>query len=109
MAEEVRRIGKRYFLQTPNRYFPIEPHFFFPLFQFLPLTVKVRLVMIFPLTPRGRIRDREQAVRTVGEIRLLTRTELQELFPGATFKPEKFLGLTKSFVVYDGFRVMASA
>jgi hypothetical protein len=109
MAEEVRRVGRRYFLQTPNRYFPIEPHFFFPLFQFLPLSVKVSLLMILPLTPRGRIRDREQAVRAVTEIRLLTRAELQELFPGATLKQERFLGLTKSFVVFDGFRVMTSA
>ena len=27
MADEIKRVGKIYFLQTPNYYFPIEPHF----------------------------------------------------------------------------------
>lgn len=49
MANEVMRVGKRYLLQTPNLYFPIEPHFVFPLFQFLPLEVKVWLMTHFDL------------------------------------------------------------
>ena len=38
MADEIRRVGKRYFVQTPNAYFPLEPHFLVPGFQFMPLT-----------------------------------------------------------------------
>ena len=39
MAEEIQRVGRRFFVQTPNRRFPVEPHTVFPLFQFLPLAV----------------------------------------------------------------------
>ena len=34
MADEMKRVGKKMFLQTPNRYFLLEPHFLFPFFQF---------------------------------------------------------------------------
>ena len=108
MADELRRVGRRYFLQTPNRYFPIEPHFYFPLFQFLPLSVRVAFLMNLPLAHRGRIRERDRAVAKATEIRLLNRKELTGLFPGATVTPEKFFGLTKSFVLFDGFKVTAS-
>jgi hypothetical protein len=37
MAQEIKRVGKRYYIQIPYLYFPIEPHFVFPLFQFLPI------------------------------------------------------------------------
>lgn len=49
MAEEVRRVGKRYFIQTPNLYFPIEPHFLFPFFQFMPLVTRAWLLRRFKL------------------------------------------------------------
>jgi ubiquinone/menaquinone biosynthesis C-methylase UbiE len=103
MAEEVRRVGRRYFLQTPNRSFPVEPHFLFPFFQFLPLRFRVFLIFHFDLGWYQRIPDKQKATETVSSIRLLTERELRELFPGAMIYREKFFGMTKSFIVYDGW------
>ncbi|MBC8844888.1 class I SAM-dependent methyltransferase, partial [Escherichia coli] len=43
MAKEVLRVGKYHFIQTPNYWFPIEPHWVFPFFQFLPKSIRIRL------------------------------------------------------------------
>jgi hypothetical protein len=100
MAEEVRRVGKRYYVQTPNRYFPVEPHFLFPAFQFLPVAVRVWLLRHCQLGWYSRIPDRRQALREVASIRLLTKAEMKRLFPEARLFEERFLGLVKSFVAY---------
>ncbi len=103
MAEEVQRVGERYYVQTPNRFFFMEPHFLFPFFQFLPLSFRVFLVTHFNLGWRGKILERQEALQAVKEIRLLTEKELKHLFPGAKIYREKLLGLTKSFIVYKGW------
>lgn len=100
MASEIMRVGRRYVVQTPNRNFPIEPHFVFPFFDALPVWTKVWLVMHFSLGWYPRIEDEHVARRAVTSIRLLTHGELVRLFPGATICCERVLGLTKSFLVY---------
>jgi hypothetical protein len=104
MASECQRVGQHYFIQTPNRYFPIEPHFLFPFFQFLPRQARVRLVRRFDLGWMGRHPDPVQAAAVVDEIRLMTRRELERLFPGGMVWTERFAGMAKSFVVYGGAR-----
>ncbi len=103
MAAEVRRVGARYFVQTPNRWFPIEPHFFFPGFQFLPLAARVALVRRFALGYHEALPERDQALRAVTEIRLLGTSELRELFPGAGIYRERVLGMTKSLTAFGGW------
>lgn len=99
-AKEIRRVGKRYFIQTPNYYFPIEPHFVFPFFQFLPLSVRTFLLMHFNLGWIKKAENVKSAKEIIGSIRLLKEGELKILFPDATIFKEKFLGFTKSFIMY---------
>jgi 2-polyprenyl-3-methyl-5-hydroxy-6-metoxy-1,4-benzoquinol methylase len=103
MATEVRRVGLRFFVQTPNRHFPLEPHFLFPGFQFLPVAARVALVRRLALGYHEALPDPEDARRAVEEIRLLDAQELRQLFPEAELYRERVLGLTKSFVAYGGW------
>lgn len=103
MAQEVKRVGERYFVQTPNYYFPVEPHFLFFGFHWLPLEVRARLHSRFDLGWRKRVPDLEKARREVARVRLLRKREMRQLFPDGRLYEERFLGLTKSFVVYGGW------
>ena len=100
MAREVQRVGRFIYIQTPNRGFPIEPHFEFPFFQHLPLAWRVHLVRRFDLGWYKRIPDPTAARQAVESIRLLSRHEVQLLFPDAAIFTERFLGLAKSFVAF---------
>lgn len=106
MAEEVKRVGERYFIQTPNRFFPIEPRFIFPFFQFLPSALQVFLVRysnFLMCYPRRAITDKQDALDAIDFARLLTKKELKAMFPGESIYKEKLLGMTKSLIVYDGW------
>jgi len=103
MANEVERVGLRYFVQTPNKRFPLEPHFLFPFFQYLPSGVRAQMVHRFDVGWYKRIPSIEKAKEEVDSIQLLTKRKFADLFPGATIYEEKILGLTKSFVAYRGW------
>ena len=89
-ASEIRRVGQRYFVQTPNRYFPIEPHYQFPLFQFLPRRLQRAINGRFSLgwREKGHWED----------VNLLSARQLRRLFPDAEIHRERVAGLTKSLM-----------
>ena len=103
MAKEIRRVAKRYFVQTPNKNFFLEPHFHFPYSQFFPVRLRVWLLMRFDLGWYKKEPDETRARKEVEEVRLLTQKEFHALFPGSTLYKEKILGLKKSFVAYAGW------
>jgi 2-polyprenyl-3-methyl-5-hydroxy-6-metoxy-1,4-benzoquinol methylase len=101
MAKEVLRVGKYHFIQTPNYWFPIEPHWVFPFFQFLPRTIRVWLTHHFSLGHIPRMSDRAKAINQVEEIRLLRFSEYRMLFPHSAIYIEKFAGFNKSFIAHN--------
>ena len=99
MAREIRRVAKGYFVQTPNKWFPIEPHFLVPFWQFLPYWFRARMLMRRNLGYVFRVQDYLLAKATIEEIRLLTAREMRWLFPDGEIYREKLGPLTKSIVV----------
>ena len=82
-AAEVRRVARGWFVQTPARSFPIEPHALLPFAHWLPPGLRRHY---WRLGAMGHWED----------IRLLGRRELEALFGPA--QPERVGPLTKSWV-----------
>jgi SAM-dependent methyltransferase len=87
MAQEVLRVGKSFFIQVPNKHFPIEPHFFVPFMQYLPVRVQVKITSLL--------------FRFDEPIYLPSRRTLNRIFPSdCHISAEKFMGLTKAFYIW---------
>ena len=99
MANEMLRVARHGFLQTPNRYFFMEPHFLFPFFQFLPQFVRTEIVYRFDTGHYKKAESRSEAKQLVGSINLLSGRQLRFLFPRAEIKKKKWFGMTKSYIV----------
>lgn len=98
-AAEVRRLGRNgYFVQTPNRFFPIEPHYLAPLVQFVPKWIRPGVVRW--MTPWGWLTKptRTRCIKLCREIRLLDARDMKRLFPDAEIVRERIFGVTKSLI-----------
>lgn len=99
MALEVRRVGKKHFIQTPNFYFPVEPHFQAIFFHWMPRWLRVLLTRIFSLGHFPRAKTKQHAEEIVDSAQLLAFKDVEVLFPMSIIHREKVFGLTKSFIV----------
>ena len=101
-AAEMARVGRAYWVQTPNRWFPIEQHLLTPFLHWFPQRWQRSLAPRFNLW-RLLVRaspDRRQYYieHYLGEIRLLSAAGLRQLFPDGQVVRERFCGWTKSLV-----------
>lgn len=96
-ADETRRVGIRYYLQTPNFWFPVDPHYAVPFFHWLPDCIQVYL---FTVVNVGYARKCEfnVALGWVDSTKIVSAGMIRKLFPDATIRKERFLGLAKSTI-----------
>lgn len=96
-ASEIRRVGKSYFVQTPNKRFPIEPHLIAPFVHYLPRHWQRPL---YPYTGWGLLSRPTVAEMDAqfADLRLLNEREFTALFPDAIISKERVAGLVKSLV-----------
>ncbi|MDC8002350.1 class I SAM-dependent methyltransferase [Aequorivita todarodis] len=100
MAQEVQRVGKNHYIQTPYKYFFVEPHYLLPYFQFLPKKAKIFILSKTKLS-RGTKISTEEAKDQAEQIVLVSKKRMKQLFPGSKIYKEKFLGMTKSLTAYS--------
>jgi hypothetical protein len=101
-AAEIARVGRAYWVQTPNRGFPVEPHMMTPFLHYLPSAWQERIARRFTV---WALIERPSADRWkfyidhyLRDIRLLDAGEMQRLFPGAEIVRERLGGVTKALI-----------
>jgi hypothetical protein len=97
-SKEIRRVAPSYYVQTPNARFFIEPHLLAPFLHFLPRGTQRRLVRYFSVWGLVTRPSQAEVDAFIDSIRLLTKENMQQLFPDAVIIEEKVLGLTKSLI-----------
>ncbi len=89
-ADEIKRVGKKYYVQTPYKYFPIESHTWFPsIIILLPRLAQIRVINLL---------NKFWPKQTSPDWHLLTINQMKKLFPDSQIILEKSFGFTKSII-----------
>lgn len=100
-ADSVHSLAPRHWVQTPYRYFPVEPHWLFPGLQFLPVTARAGIVRRWPLGHSPLV-TREDSLRAVMGVELVGRAEMRAYFPDSDLICERMAGIVKSLIAAAG-------
>lgn len=99
-CDEIKRVGKKFFLQTPSYYFPLEPHFVMPFIHWLPKNIGFFLVN-FSLWRILSNPNRKLINDYFFNTNLLKEKELKKYFTNSKIFKEKSFFMTKSYYVID--------
>jgi len=98
MAEEIMRIGRAWFVTTPNRWFPFEFHLRLPFVSWLPAPLMKRVARLWSYN-----HVQQRYVSGIQQrIRLLDARELRRLFPGSQVVPVRVTIWPETLVVIGG-------
>ena len=98
-ASEAHRCGKAIYIQSPNKWFPVEPHLIALFIHWLPFKIQRHLVRRFSVWGWVTKPSQVEIDQFLHGTRLLSGREVDAMFPGYARSDEKFMGFTKSFVV----------
>lgn len=96
-ANEIIRLGKNFYVQTPNKYFLLETHSWLPFIQYLPR---------FVLIPFIKFMNKFWIKKTQPDWNLLDKKDMKKLFPSSRILYEKFLFLNKSIIAVKNKKII---
>jgi SAM-dependent methyltransferase len=99
MAEEIMRVGKRWFVTTPNRWYPFEFHLRLPLVTWLPGTTYLK---IGQLIAYNHISGKYTRGNKRSDLKLLSARELRELFPGSNIIKQRITFMAETLICTGG-------
>lgn len=96
-ARSVEKLAARHWIQTPYRYFPVEPHWLFPGLQFMPLKARARIAKSWRLS-HSPSPSYDAALRAVMDVELVSLTEMKYYFPNSDIVRERIGPFVKSLI-----------
>ena len=93
-ANEVRRVGISYYVQTPFYWFPVDPHYTMPFIHWCSDPVKIFLFTRFKIGEKKC--NFNQALFRVDGTKIIDRAMMRNFFPDGRGVNERFFLLTKS-------------
>ena len=103
MAREIRRVGMRYLVQHSKSRLPHRLADPVPCFHFLPVRMQAWCFRQCSVGTYRRVTDRDSSLELASCIRNIRKSELSLLFPNSVVLCERYLGMTKSFMIHSGF------
>ena len=97
-ANEIRRIAKNIWIQTPAKWFFVDPHLMTPFIHYLPKRFQRKLIRNFTLWGIVTRAPQSYIDMHLKTLRLITYREMKTLFPDCSIYKERFLFLVKSYI-----------
>ncbi len=99
MAAEVMRVGKRWFVTTPNRWYPFEFHLRLPLVTWFP---HHGYQSFGRLVHYSHVRHKYVFGSRADRVRLLSRSELRICFPGSDIMGQRVTFMAETLIAVGG-------
>lgn len=99
MASEIMRVGKRWFVTTPNRWYPFEFHLRLPLVTWLPGSAYLKIGRIISY---NHVQKKYMFGIKNDGLRLMSSFEMKACFPGSRIIKQKITFMAETLIAIGG-------